>query len=298
MAYLVNTKMANAESASDIYDRFRRLQEKQWEKLAGENLQEMFGSKLRAMALLRHSSSAIRRAAIEVLEYYWKTRGPEFAHTCEEFATTDDDILVRQSAILALGHCYVNSDDVRVSAILASILRNEAEPQENRVAAYMSLLLVRRGESALKELKDIALQFSLDAVDWEFVDDSMNTSRAPVPVDPLGPYLANISDSEVKSVRLYDQAMEALARGEYKLATEQLSDAIALSPNAATAYVARAHAFIELGKLDRAIADLTYAIRQNGELVTAYRERARVYRLLGKDELADDDDRTAKRLGH
>jgi tetratricopeptide (TPR) repeat protein len=201
-------------------------------------------------------------------------------------------MLVRHSALLALRHCFENSDNVRVGAFLAATVLDEAVPIECRFAAYDSLLRIRRGPAAI--LRGPTLDF--DSVDWEYVQESLDTSRSAVPVDPLAPFVAGLPDSRAIALRHEFQGLDAYERGEYDLAVHWFSEALRIWPDAGASWLARGKAFIELGRLEEAISDLTHYIEMKGNMVETFRERARAYRLQGNERLAAEDERTAMEL--
>lgn len=286
--------MQNDESTSDINLRFKETRKRQWTKQAGKSLQEMLRSPQHAMSLLRHPSPEVRHTAIEVLISHWNTRDNEFAKVCEDLTASDEDDAVRHMALIALGHCWRNSDNVRIGALLARVVENESAPVENRQAAYMSLVEVRKGGPAALEIGALALNgFSFNDFDWAFVKESLDTSRPSVPVHPWEPYVKCLSTEQAESYLFYDRGREAYERGEYEVAIEQLSEAIRLWPDDSSTYVTRSRAYIELGRLDDAIADLTHVTEQKPDLVEPLRERARAYRLQGNDHLASRDERIA-----
>jgi tetratricopeptide (TPR) repeat protein len=271
-------------------ERVKKLREQQWHALAGQLLQNMVSSKQQAMDLMGHASPQVRKVAIEVLDYHWQSRECAFAKECEKLAVHDEDNLVRQSAVLALGSIFKNSDDVSIGGLLANIVRDHQATLHVRRAAYGSLVLVRKGDSAFLGYDP---NFSLEDVDWPFVQESANMRRLPVPVHPLAAYLAHLSESQALAYRIYEQGIEAFDRGEYGDAFQELSEAIRLWPESGAAYIARARASIEMGRLDDAITDLSHVIERRRDMIEPLHVRARAYRLQRCDALADQDERAA-----
>ena len=82
----------------------------------------------------------------------------------------------------------------------------------------------------------------------------------------------------------------------YKKANKDLSFVIEKNPNYDDAWINRGLSWAGQKKFDEAIADITQAIKIK-ETGGAYRARATVYRLQGKEDLAQADEKTAFKLG-
>lgn len=180
----------NDASSSDIHSHFLKVREKQWASNAGMLLQKMLEGHEYTMSLLRHPSPGVRNTAIQVLMSHWNARDNKFAKVCEDLCESDPDCDVRLSALIALGLCWCNSDNRRISAMLARIVKNESAPADFRRSAFMSLLHVRKGTPAALEAGAVALSESwVDDIDWGFVEESLDASRLPKPVHPCEPYV-------------------------------------------------------------------------------------------------------------
>jgi hypothetical protein len=267
--------------------------------LAGDLLPEMLASEAGAMRFLEHNSPKVRSAAIKVLCDHWKLRGTGwFADICEVLSVRDPDLLVRCGAISALGRCFRCTDDVRVGACLARFVRDETESNQVRLSAYLALLSVRR-PNAILQLHPVQLTSVKnvdDVVDWALVSESLNISRSPVPIDPLWVGVPRPSEKRLAEFQLYTQGMEAFNRGEYEESARYFSDLLRDEPHAVGVRVARARAYIELGRLEDAIAELSRALElctTSSDASNALRERGRAYRLKGEVNLAEQDERAA-----
>ncbi|MGD9680511.1 MAG: tetratricopeptide repeat protein [Candidatus Obscuribacterales bacterium] len=85
-------------------------------------------------------------------------------------------------------------------------------------------------------------------------------------------------------------------RGEWQKAIADLSRALSVTPKVPVLLVDRGIAYTKVGKLDLALKDLTAAVNVDpGRSKRARRERARVYDLMGKKDLASRDRETAAR---
>lgn len=268
----------------------KRIQEERWRQLAGDLLPELLRSREEAMRNLRHASAGVRDVAIQVLSYRWKAYGDNaFAQSCQELAVKDEDRDVRHAALLALGGCYECSDDAHIGAVLAAIVKDEGELEMIRLAAYLSLLSVRRPMAKLS----LNPYFDLKDIDWAFVDDSLNRSRPVVPVDRLAALLDRTPPQRVAAYRVYTEAVEALERGDNERSLQFFSQALQLEPNAGGAHLGRARANLALGDVDAAIGDLTRAIELNPKSFAALRERARAHRMKGATGFAERDEQAA-----
>ena len=90
-----------------------------------------------------------------------------------------------------------------------------------------------------------------------------------------------------------------LKKGIYEPAIHSFTRAIDIEPKSISAHAYRAEAYRLMDKDDEAIRDSTTAIELRGDLrsqADAYRTRARVYRKLGRMQLAVEDTRSAVRV--
>ncbi len=85
-------------------------------------------------------------------------------------------------------------------------------------------------------------------------------------------------------------------QGNPENAIADYDKALELNPRDPKVYLNRGLTFSSLLQYENAIADYNKAIQLNPIYKTAYLKRAEVYRVLGKIELAEDDERTAKFL--
>jgi tetratricopeptide (TPR) repeat protein len=277
---------------------WRQIQRVFWEKRAGSLLHEMLFSRQGAERLLEHPEPSIRMVAIEVLNEHWKPDA-NLARASECMAFNDMDSDVREIALSVFAACFEYTDDPRVGHILANIVRDEQQPMKFRSMAYNGLFKLR-GKSVIwyglyDDPANIEFPFPKH-VDWPFVDSFIDESRTPLPVDPLQAALPNCSEEEVNAVRLYEQGVEALENHEYQKCVEYLTDIFSFMPYAAGAAYVRGCAYIELGRVDEAIADLSLAVEANPNSLKSLRARSRAYRLKGVTDLAEQDERSATKL--
>ncbi|WP_439544074.1 alpha/beta hydrolase [Hyphomicrobium sp.] len=84
--------------------------------------------------------------------------------------------------------------------------------------------------------------------------------------------------------------------GKIDSAISDSDKAIALDPNKARSYVAKALVLRLAGDVDRALAELAHAITLDPKLASAYQERALVHRLRGDGDQAETDEAMASQL--
>ena len=271
-----------------------------WQRLAGDFLPELLRSKDDAIRLVEHPLARVRGAAIQVLNYHWKCREDgRFAKICESLGTRDPDMFVRHNALLALGSCFQYTDDTRISVLLAKIVCNQTESDEIRHAAYLALLSVRKPATRLHPTPLVTMNGIRKEIDWGFVEESLDASRPTVPVDRFATILRHVPQECRVAFESFRKATAAFDRGEYEASIELYSDALHHKPEAWGMYVARARAYIELGMLDEALADLSRALDLNPRRVNAakaHRERAHIYRKKGAIDLAEQDENAAAEL--
>lgn len=286
-----------AQDTNPSNEDWRQVQRAFWEKRAGPLLAEMLKSRQEAERFLEHPDAQVRMVALEVLEHRWQPDA-NLTRSCERMAFEDADSHVRNIALGVFASCFQYTDDPRVGHILATIVHDERQPMEFRSAAYHGLFTLRGKLLFWDELyTDPTARFPFpEKVDWPFVDSFLNESRTPSPVDPLRGSSPNLSDEEVNAVRLYKQGVEALERHEYQQCVEHLTGILTVMPYAAGASYLRGRAYIELGRLDEAIADLTRAVEAEPDSEKSLRERGRAYRLKGAIDLAEQDERVVASL--
>jgi tetratricopeptide (TPR) repeat protein len=90
--------------------------------------------------------------------------------------------------------------------------------------------------------------------------------------------------------------LQPYTTGNYKKANKDLSFAIEKRPDFDSAYINRGLSWAGQKKFKEAIDDISQAIKIK-ETADAYRARATVYRLQGKEDLAQADDKKAFQLG-
>jgi hypothetical protein len=273
---------------------WRQVQRASWEKRAGSLLPQMFQSRKSAERLLGHPEPSVRIVALEVLDEQWKPDA-HLAKACEQMAFGDADLQVRAVALLVLASCFEYTDDRRIGRMLGTIVRDERQPTELRLAAYHALFTLRGKVfiwDRLYGIPEASWSFA-DAIDWPFVDSFIDQSTTSSPIDPLRASSPDLSEAEVDAIRLYRRGIEAMEHRDYQECVRSLSVLLDSVPYAAGAAYLRGCANIELGRLDEAIADLSRAIEADPSCAKSLRERGRAYRLRGMIALAERDERAA-----
>jgi len=113
---------------------------------------------------------------------------------------------------------------------------------------------------------------------------SPSTNEAPETVQPAKPMVTKSSAPHAAS-SLAEQhnrvGRQELAAGRYQRAIAELTEAIRLSPDYALAYNARGFAYYQMHDFSRAIDDLDKAIELNPHYVNAYQNRGVVKKAAG-----------------
>ena len=285
------------EETKSVFADFDRTRLAFWEGRAGPLLAEMLGGRRAAERFLKHPDAHIRTVALEVLEQHWMP-DDNLWHACERMAFEDPDSQVRNMAIIVLGSCFEYTDDPRVGRLLAVATHDEQYPTAFRSAAYRGLYRLR-GTSltwpGLYSYPPADFPFP-EGVDWSFVDSFLDESRVPLRVDPIRASAPSLLEADVDAIRLYKEGVDALERRDYGKCVESVTAVLALMPYAAGGYYLRGCAYIELGRADEAIADLTRAVEANPNSVRSLRECALAYRLKGDIDSAELDERAAAGL--
>ena len=105
------------------------------------------------------------------------------------------------------------------------------------------------------------------------------------------------SCSSRKSYKLaYERGLSHAEKGDHDKAIADLTEAIRLEPEKASRYLSRGLSHAENGDHDKAIADLTEAIRLEPKNILAHSCRAKAYRALGDEVKAASDENRAQEL--
>lgn len=85
-------------------------------------------------------------------------------------------------------------------------------------------------------------------------------------------------------------------RKQYNLALADYGKAIVITPNDSRLYFLRSKVYFDQENYDKALADISEVIRLKPDDKDAYLERAEVYRKLGKNDLAEADNKKHREL--
>lgn len=156
--------------------------------VAAHDVDRLYESRVSAESYLTHQDPKLRWAAIAMIAHHWGLDDVLKA-ACERLALDDPDANVRALAVSHLAHCYYQTDDPRVSRMIAHVVYNNAKPQVLRRAAYSALFDLRRSgrlEVAKRHLPTVAGFKFPDDVDWRFVDTFLFRAEGArtYPVDP------------------------------------------------------------------------------------------------------------------
>jgi hypothetical protein len=115
---------------------------------------------------LNATNPSLRRAALYLVIRHYRL-ADQFAPLCESWAVTDTDPGVRETATYCLADCFTDSRDQRIGELFASIISNENESEQIRLAAYRGLLRLAALHHSLGS-RYYTLTFPGD-VDWSIV---------------------------------------------------------------------------------------------------------------------------------
>jgi hypothetical protein len=149
-------------------------QQAQLEMMAGSVVRQMLKSRETTESYLTDADPKARYAALLLLTHQWAPPTEQFAMTCEQMALRDTDATVRAIALTCLGNCYASTDDRRIGAVIATLVRTESEDYKVRRSAYGALFSV--GGVPIESWPDLdGLRFP-DDVDWQFVNTFLKES--------------------------------------------------------------------------------------------------------------------------
>lgn len=153
---------------------------------------------------------------------------------------------------------------------------------------------LKQPQKALKDLKTVErIGHRYDRRDAYAMMSAIYTRLGQV--DKALYYLGKGFD-EGDTASLHRRASLYGKRGEWQKAIADLTRSLVVKPKVPSILVDRGIAYTKVGKLDLALKDLSAAVDLDpGRSKRARRERARVYDLLGKNDLARQDRETAAR---
>lgn len=281
--------------SDDVIARLKPFFREDLEELAGSLLPRLFSSREEAGRHLEHPDPSVRLAALKVLTLYWRVkRDDALGDRFEGMGIHDPDLVVRACALGALADCYAKTDDVRIGRLLASVVRDEAATQGMRLFAYRGLYTVRG--SFFDPGPTMEVPRIPEDINWDFVGSFLVEGRSPSPrnlweeVAALAPPR---SPAQMEAVRLAKLADEAYKRGDRDLAIKYVAEILEREPECAELYCQRGCFYLQSGKHDEAVADLSKAIALRPYLAAAYRARSEAYEAMGLTAAAERDRRNA-----
>lgn len=138
--------------------------EREIRDLAGEHFDTMCRSEADTISYLDHADARIRCAALRLANGHWGIT-KRLDETYEKLATSDTDMNVRESAIIALGTSFARTQDDRIGDLLAKTVSDDGQPLSLRLSAFMSL---QRLHGNLMDAKRL-MALELNDVDWDLV---------------------------------------------------------------------------------------------------------------------------------
>lgn len=158
-----------------------KLRREAWEEGIGhEAVEEMLRDAATIERYCKSGDPLVRTAAICIASQHWGAP-LRFAPIFEKIGLEDAEPIVRAVALGSLGHAYTHTDDARVGALLAHVVRDRLEPAHVRYRAYAALFDLR-GVPSLQwpclepPLGDFRFP---DDVDWPFVESFLGGGKTP-----------------------------------------------------------------------------------------------------------------------
>lgn len=137
---------------------------------------------------------------------------------------------------------------------------------------------MERWEAVLASSKDAAVQKAARG-NIERAKQRLATPDAASPVPSLGPLSAA---DRARARKAYEEGVGRVGRRDFSGATRALSEAIALEPTLAVAFVARGSAHLGLRRFSEAATDYAFALQLDPELSAPLYGLAEAYRGLGR----------------
>lgn len=143
-----------------------------WREDGGSSVDKMLQDRTDAERQLEHPDWKMRRTALSILQLHWDAASDAvFAETCEDVGLHDVHPQVRSSALMILGMCFENTNDVRIGQLLAQVVLDETQASQARRGAYLGLYYLRgRRFEWAGGLTDTPTILRIpEDVDWSFV---------------------------------------------------------------------------------------------------------------------------------
>jgi hypothetical protein len=136
--------------------------------LAGAALPRLLESREAAEGFLHDEDPNLRRAAIFVLSNQFGPPSADLLTTCERLLSEDPAVAVRATALDRLAASHRGTDDPRLGQLFARIVRDERQPTDLRVQAYLGLRCLR-GIPMFGWFRPGSRPNFPEMVDWDFV---------------------------------------------------------------------------------------------------------------------------------
>ncbi len=140
-----------------------------WRKEAGSSVDRMLQDRTDAIGQLNHPDWRVRRTALSILQFHWRaSKDADFAERCEYVGLHDVHPQVRSLALMKLGMCFENTNDLRIGKLLAQVVLDETQPSEAKRGPYLGLYYLRGRRFDVVGSSREPPRVSED-VDWSFV---------------------------------------------------------------------------------------------------------------------------------
>jgi tetratricopeptide (TPR) repeat protein len=125
----------------------------------------------------------------------------------------------------------------------------------------------------------------------------MSSGAAPQAAAPQAPRFPPVKPINAKVAALIASAKQAALKGDLDRAVRDLSEAIRIDPKYPDAYLERGQTLFKLGETEHAIADYSAVLTRHPQHAAALRARGMAHLYAGKTDLAIDDLTKAIELG-
>ena len=143
-----------------------------WRKDAGSSVDKMLQDRTDAEYQLTNPDWKVRCTALSILQLHWGAgTDANFGARCEDLGLHDLHPQVRSCALIQLGMCFENTNDLRIGKLLAQVVLDETQPDQPRRGAYLGLydLRGRSFEWAGARADPPSILRIPEDVDWSFV---------------------------------------------------------------------------------------------------------------------------------
>ncbi|MGQ0815322.1 MAG: tetratricopeptide repeat protein [Gemmatimonadota bacterium] len=202
---------------------------------------------------------------------YWKLEGRDSAY------------VQRNAYLFGLrGKCYQQQGagkeaerDYKAAAKLGNAWAQKALAALDQLHLSAAALDYRAGQTLRETAKTVGVDFEQDWLEKALAaEQTRGAPPAPPVATPAAPQAPRATQSEAEHARAGDEAFSA---GDYAAAARHFEEAVRVNPSWAEAHQSLGNAYLQLGRMDAAIASLTHAIERKPQLARAHYYRGIAY---------------------